>query len=148
MSETFSLATLSTKAVLVYQNGIQLIHDKDYTFNTDGFVVISATKVKDDLIEIYEFGNTDGCYVPPTPSKLGLYPVFHPAIIDDNTYLTTTKVIQGHDGSKTVAHDDYRDALLLELEKRIYNNIKVTYDTTRLDVNDFVPGIRQRYKVY
>ena len=141
LSETFSLATLSSKAVLVYQNGIQLIHNKDYTFNTDGFVVISATKVKDDLIEIYEFGNTDGCYVPPTPSKLGLYPVFYPAIINDNTYLTTTKVIQGHDGSKTVAYDDYRDELLLELEKRIYNNIKVKYDTTRLDVNDFIPGI-------
>ena len=117
LSETFSLATLSTKAVLVYQNGIQLIHDKDYTFNTDGFVVISATKVKDDLIEIYEYGNTDGCYVPPTPSKLGLYPVFYPAIINDNTYLTTTKVIQGHDGSKTVAYDDYRDELLLELDE-------------------------------
>tara|TARA_R110000851_G_scaffold76814_3_gene169042 strand:+ start:16317 stop:31109 length:14793 start_codon:yes stop_codon:yes gene_type:complete len=146
LSEVYSLSSLSSKAVLVYQNGVQLIHNKDYTFNTDGFVVITATKVKDDLIEIYEFENTDGCYVPPTPTKLGLYPSYYPAIIDDTTYQTTTRVIQGHDGSKVVAYMDYRDQLLLELEKRIYNNIKVTYDTTRLDIHDFIPSINRDTK--
>ena len=140
LSNVFSLDTLSKKAVLVYQNGIQLVHNKDYTFNTDGFVVITATKVKDDLIEIYEYENTDGCYVPPTPSKLGLYPAYYPTVINDNSYQTTTKVIQGHDGSLTVAYLDYRDELLLELEKRIYNNIKVKYDATRLDIHDFIQG--------
>ena len=140
LSEKFSLDTLSSKALLVYQNGTQLIHNKDYTFNLDGFVVITATKAKDDLIEIYEFGNTDGCYVPSTPSKLGLFPTFYPTLISDSTYQTATNIIQGHDGSKTVAYNDYRDDLLLDLEKRIFNNIKAKYDTTRLDINDFVPG--------
>ena len=46
----------------------------------------------------------------------------------DDTYITPTKVIQGHDGSIVVAYDDYRDELLMELEKRIYNNIKTEYD--------------------
>ena len=35
---------------------------------------------------------------------------------------------QGHDGSIFKAYGDYRDDLILELEKRIYNNIKVQYD--------------------
>ena len=125
MSETFSLATLSTKAVLVYKNGIQLIHNKDYTFNTDGFAVITATKVKDDLIEIYEYENTDGSFVAPTPTKLGLYPKYYPELTIDDTVLAATSFIQGHDGSRFVAFNDYRDDLLLELEKRIFNNIKI-----------------------
>jgi len=146
LSKAHSLSSLSSEAVLIYKNGIQLIHNKDYTFNTDGFAVITATKAKDDLIEIYEYENTDGSYIPPTPSKLGLYPTYYPEIIDDSTYQTTTRVIQGHDGSKTIAYMDYRDQLLLELEKRIFNNIKATYDTTRLDIHDYIPSIRRDTK--
>ena len=62
LSNVFSLSSLSSKAVLIYQNGVQLIHNKDYTFNTDGFVIITATKARDDLIEIYEYESTDGSY--------------------------------------------------------------------------------------
>ncbi len=51
-----------------------------------------------------------------------------------------TVVIQGHDGSITVAFDDYRDDLILELEKRIFNNIKVEYDTNVFDIFNIVPG--------
>jgi hypothetical protein len=39
-------------------------------------------------------------------------------------------VIRKHDGSIIKAYGDERDDLILELEKRIYNNIKVTYDST------------------
>ena len=42
----------------------------------------------------------------------------------DSTYSTPTMVIQGHDGSITPAFGDFRDDLLLEFERRIYNNIK------------------------
>ena len=48
-----------------------------------------------------------------------------------------TKIIIGHDGSSTIAFNDYRDNLLLDLEKRIYNNIKIEYDTDKLDIHDF-----------
>ena len=37
--------------------------------------------------------------------------------IVDNTLLVDTTIIIGHDGSKTVAYNDYRDDLILELEK-------------------------------
>ena len=54
---------------------------------------------------------------PPTPSKLGLYPLYEPQIIVDTTYSTSTKVIQGHDGSKTVAYDDFRDGVVTGIRK-------------------------------
>lgn len=141
LNSIFDLSTPSRLAVQVYQNGVQLVHGKDYTFNSEGFCVVTATKSIGDIIEIYEYETTNGSYVPPTPTKLGLYPAYEPQIFIDNTYQTPTKIIQGHDGSRTVAYNDFRDGLILELEKRIYNNIKVAYDTTLVDVHSFVPGI-------
>ena len=140
LSETFLLTEQSRKAVQVYKNGVQLIYGKDYTFNTDGFCIITAVKEIDDRIEIYEYENTNGSYVPPTPTKLGLYPKYEPEIYVDDTYQTPTKIIQGHDGSRVVAYNDFRDELILELEKRIYNNLKVEYDVNLFDIHDIVGG--------
>jgi len=153
LSETFVLTEQTRKAVQVYQNGLQLTYGKDYTFNADGFCVITATKELDDLIEIYEYETTNGSFVPPTPTKLGLYPKYEPVLYTDNTYQTfydnegtpldgsgPRAVIQGHDGSITIAYNDFRDNLILELEKRIYNNIKVEYNTDLFDIHDFVGG--------
>ena len=140
ISATFSLSTPSRLAVQVYLNDVQLVHGKDYTFNTDGYVLVTATKQPDDIIEIYEYETTNGSYVPPTPSKLGLFPAYEPVKYLDNTYQTPRNIIQGHDGSKVAAFDDYRDDLLLELERRIYNNIKVAYDATLLDIHDLAGG--------
>ena len=49
-------------------------------------------------------------------------------------------VIQGHDGSIIIAFNDYRDELVLELESRIYNNLKVEYDPAILDISTLLPG--------
>lgn len=49
-------------------------------------------------------------------------------------------VIEGHDGSITVAFNDYRDHLLLELEKRIFNNLKIKYDPEIWNIFRYVPG--------
>ena len=61
---------------------------------------------------------------------------FTPEKFFDDTYITSTTVIRKHDGSIIKAYGDERDDLILELEKRIYNNIKVTYDPTLLDIHD------------
>ena len=140
LSSAFSLDTPTPRAVLVYKNGVQLLHNKDYTFDDNGFCVITATKEVDDIIEIYEYESTDGSFVPATPTKLGMYPLYRPQIYVDNTYGNPVRVIQGHDGSRTVAYNDFRDDLLLELEKRIFNNIKVKYDTNIFDIHDLVPS--------
>lgn len=136
----FDLTTLSRKAVLVYLNEQLLLVGKDYTFINDSFVRILTPITTGDKLKIAQYENSLGCCVPPTPTKLGLYPKFEPKIFIDNTYQTPTKVIQGHDGSITVAFDDFRDNLLLELEYRIYNNIKKDYDSSLFDVNDFISG--------
>jgi hypothetical protein len=213
---------LGNKAVSVYRNGKQLIYGQDYTFNTEGFVDFFGFKKVDDIIEICEYDNTNGSYIPPTPTKLGLYPKYIPEIFIDNTnnsFITEENkgpykfyglqknepndedilgwfyplyldydlacisdennecviitfaglnrvfympksdqnkgaqdsiyfdewnegnvYIQGHDGSLVYAYKDFRDELILEIEKRIYNNIKINYDTNLFDINEIIPG--------
>ena len=143
LTEKFDLENLSSKAVTVYLNQEQLIHGKDYIFTEEGFVRITAEKTLDDLVEIFEYTTTDGSYVPQTPTKLGLYPAFEPVKYTDTTYREPMDVIQGHDGSIIKAFNDYRDDLILELEKRIYNNIKIRYNTDIFDINNFVKGINR-----
>ena len=218
LSQNFDLTNLSNKSVLVYLNGTQLVFNRDYNFNTDGYVLINSYQEEGDVIDIYEYETTNGSFVPETPTKLGLYPKYEPEITIDDTYLTSEPtvngpfkiygelnnnqnqrgwfypvyiskrsaeladtanssvllqfkglnrliyapanvvslaaqdniqydeypigiaMIRGHDGSYIKAYKDFRDNLLLELENRIYNNIKATYNTDIIDIHDFIGG--------
>jgi len=146
LTNVFSLDTLSSKAVGVYHTSnkvkVQLVYGRDYTFNSQGFIEITSAVnlINGDIITTIEYDSTDGCYVPATPSKLGMYPAYIPQIYLDTTFLNPINVIQGHDGSIIAAYNDYRDQLILELETRIYNNIKVKYDPTIFDITDTIPG--------
>ncbi len=140
LTNAFNLKELSNKAVNIYLNEQQLVHGRDYHFGDDIFFEILVDLAEGDVIEAFEYETTDGSFCPATPSKLGLYPAFEPQMYIDDTYLEPTKVIQGHDGSITVAFNDYRDDLILELETRIFNNIKVTYDPAIFDIYDIIPG--------
>jgi hypothetical protein len=146
---TFDPTVLSRRSVLVYLKDTsdgtyrQLVRDIDFTFATDISSIVIADHV--DLLyttqfDIVDCTNTTECYVPETPTKLGLYPKFIPTIMMDDTYRVPTQVIQGHDGSLTPAFGDYRDQLLMELELRIYNNIKISYDDTLLEIFNTIPG--------
>lgn len=139
----FSLKKLSDQAVIIYLNNNQLLYSQDYEFVNDNFVRIKATIATGDDLRIVQYKTTDGCYIPPTPTKLGIYPLFEPKIYVDDTYQTPTTVIQGHDGSIVIAFNDFRDDLILELEKRIFNNIKVSYDLSVFDVYDFISGYQR-----
>ena len=83
-------------------------------------------------------------FIPPTFAKLGVAPAFVPKSYVDDTGTRTVVVIEGHDGSKTVAFEssitgtgsvlsytitDYRDKALLELENRIYGHIQSEFVT-------------------
>ena len=226
LTRTINFEELNEKAVLIYLDDQQLIKDKDYTISTDGFMQLIKKVVGGEKLKIYEFETTDGCWIPPTPTKLGLYPKFEPQIYSDDTYISdaadsagpfkiygideeTTKgyknklgwfypvfteevaaqgydkqqggtglahthkfkgdnrvfympntsmshatfdtndfpewpsnraVIQGHDGSIWRCFGDFRDKLLLDLEKRIYNNLKQEYAENIVDIADFVPS--------
>ena len=69
-----------------------------------------------------------------------MYPKYTPETFTDTTYLTDTAVIRKHDGSIIKAYGDERDDLILELEKRIYNNIKVAHDPTLINIYDVSPS--------
>ena len=153
LSDNFTLDTLSKKAVYVYLNGLHLIRDKDYTFDGEGYIEIIADIAEDDVIRVYEYESTDGSLIPATPTKLGIWPAYEPKIYKDTSLITPRWMIQGHDGSQTLAYGDYdrteagyfvtedfRDRLLLELEYRIFNNIKIKYDPSVFDIHDFIPG--------
>lgn len=140
LSRPFTLDDSSDQAVLVYKNSEQLVYGADYDFNSEGFVILKADIARGDTVTISEYENTLGSFVPQTPTKLGLYPKFVPTKTIDDTYLETRDVIVGHDGSRVFAFKDYRDNLLLELERRIYNNIKVDYNTDLFDLYDYIPG--------
>ena len=143
----FNLTSLSHRSVIVYHTDtlgtvIQLLYGVDYEFDLyDSSVIIKFPLTKGDVITVDDYTSTSGCYVPPTPTKLGLYPKFEPRIYFDDTYVgEPKKVIQGHDGSIMLAYNDYRDEIILEYERRVYNNIKVNYNPELVDINKILPG--------
>ena len=139
LSQAFNLSELSRRAVYVYRNNVQLLHGRDYTFNsTFGFITISIDIAEGDEIQIREYVSTASSFLPPTPTSMGLYKKYTPKKFLDNTYQEPRDVIQGHDGSITKAYGDFRDDLLLELEFRIYNNIKIEYDYDLFDIDNVV----------
>lgn len=151
ITSIFQDKVVQNKAVMVYLtrtiNGVTttelLVKDRDYYFDQTRPAITfydTFTLLYEDKITIVEYSDTDGSYVPETPSKLGLYPKFVPEIFVDNTYREPVSVIQGHDGSITPCFGDYRDSFLLELERRIYNNIKAQYNQANFNLYDYVPG--------
>ena len=145
LSAPFSLDKLSNKAVGIYQthNGVttQLVYGRDYTFSSTFVVINDSVKLYNgDVITTYEYDSTDGCFTPETPTKMGMWPAFVPQIYTDTTLIYPQKMIQGHDGSLVLAYGDYRDDLILELEKRIFNNIKVRYNPEIFDIADVIPN--------
>lgn len=130
------------RAILVYLNDQQLIGDGiEYSVADDGpRVTILVPLNIGDVVTIREYTTTFGNFVPSTPTKLGLYPSYVPEIFIDDSYVQPTPVIRGHDGSITVAYGDIRDQVLLEFEKRVYNNLKVERNPIPLQYTDVVPG--------
>ena len=125
----------------VYVNDAILTRDLEYTVATDGpRINILIDLVIGDKIVIQEYSATYGTYVPNTPSKMGLYPAWRPAIIPVKTSSGEQLVILGHDGSQTPIFGDIRDEVLLEFETRIYNNLKLDNNPVPLDLVDAIPG--------
>ena len=147
LTSVFDNTKLSLRAVLIYRTNlqgqtIQLLHGSEYAFDpVDSSVLIKIDLEKGDVITVSEYTSTEGCFVPPTPTKLGLYPKFEPRIYLDDTFAEEPQnVIQGHDGSIMLAFNDYRDDIILEFERRVYNNIKVNYNQELFDLNSVLPG--------
>lgn len=142
---TYNLVGLTqgeVRAYLVYHNTNLLYNNHDCVINGDFLELRSHVKLAaDDTIVVRIYRDTVGSYIPETPTKLGMYPSYRPSkIIDDTLGIGGGYVIQGHDGSLTPAFNDIRDQVLLEFEKRIYNNLKVLYNPAVFDLHSIMPG--------
>ena len=136
----YDFSKASNQSILVYLNNELLLKDYDYTVLTDSAAVtINRSLALNDEIMFHEYSDTTGSCIPNTPTKMGLYNKYKPEKFADDTYFRTTFVIRGHDGSITPAFDDIRDEVLLEFEKRIYNNIKIDSEIP-LQFHDIQPG--------
>lgn len=141
MEQLFNPLKNTSRSVLVYINGIQAVLGKDYTFNaTRPAIELVNEPALGTEIKIVDYPNTAGSYIPSTPSKMGLYPKYEPVKFIDDTYATPTEFIQGHDGSLTKSYGSVVDDIILELEKRIYNNIKATYKHDVFNIHECQPG--------
>lgn len=137
---SYDLKNANYSAILVYLDDVQLVRGVNYLVADDGPRITVLTDLAiGQKLKIREYTDTSGSFVPATPTKLGLYPSYIPEIYVDTTYVTPAKMIRGHDGSLTVAFDDGLDDVLLEFEKRIYNNLKVS-DSPPLLISDVMPG--------
>ena len=156
LTKVYDYATANYNGVLVYLNrkidgvvrNIQLLNDIDYQVSsTEKSLTISKYLLPNDVLTIKEYSQTYGSYVPNTPTKLGLYPSYIPEVFKDNSFITPTYFIRGHDGSYTKLYGDYnegyledfRDRVLFEFENRIYNNLKVKAKIP-LEYDDIFPG--------
>jgi hypothetical protein len=147
--QTYDFTSANYRGLLVYltrpvnQNSetVLLTRGIDYVVSPDSpqFTIILPL-VTGDTITVREYATTVGNFVPNTPTKLGLYPKYLPQIFVDPNYVDPTVVIQGHDGSITVAFNDIRDEILLEFETRIYNNLKTDDNPVPLTAQDVIPG--------
>ena len=139
--QTYSYTESNYQGLLVYLNNVLLTRDHDYVVSIDSpLLTITIPLRVGDVVTINEYTDTAGNFVPNTPTKLGLYPKYRPEIFLDEDYVNPTPVIQGHDGSITVAFGDIRDQVLLEFETRIYNNLKNDGNPPPLVAADVIPG--------
>jgi hypothetical protein len=156
LSKIYNYDTANYNGILVYltrtTSGIttttQLIRDVDYTVSsTNPSLTVETDLLPGDQISINEYNQTYGSYCPNTPTKLGLYPSTIPQVILDSNYVTPTYFIVGHDGSYNKLYGDYidgqlidfRDQVLLEFEKRVYNNLKLS-NVIPINESDVIPG--------
>jgi hypothetical protein len=141
LTQVYNYTSANYQALLVYINDRLLTRNTEYVVSTDAPVItILIPLAVGDVVTIQEYEATFGSYVPNTPTKLGLYPAYVPEIFLDETYVTPTFVIRGHDGSITRAFSDFRDQLLLEFETRVYNNLKLDGNPVPLTSAEVIPG--------
>lgn len=139
--QTYSYTSSNYLGMNVYLNDQILLRGSQYVVSSDGPRITVLVELSlGDVLTIREFTTTAGSFVPNTPSKMGLYPLWKPEIQTVKTSAGTQTVIVGHDGSQTVTFGDVRDDVLLEFEKRIYNNFKLDNNPVPLSIFEVLPG--------
>ena len=92
------------------------------------------TTSENTIEEVYFKGLNKVFYIP---SDIGSFATLNDTE-DFEFFPNVRPFIIGHDGSQILCYLDYRDKLAIELEKRIYNNIKVDYNDNDIDVEAYL----------
>ena len=96
-------------------------------------------------------GNQLPTFIPATPSYLGVYPIFQPALMSEEVQTTggrtTVWFLRGHDGSISQIEDGTTAAVCLALEERIFNSIPATVRDRERPVVDFDATHGDQYRV-
>lgn len=131
------LTTVDTDAynnfLYIYDDGELLVENVDYTVSIDSGVSITITALRDMTeLKVRIYNDPVQLSIPSTPSKMGMYQLYVPEIILDNTYVGGRYVLRGHDGSITPIYGepgnlDMRDILSLEFERRIFNGASAKF---------------------
>ena len=139
--QVYDFTSANYLGLCVYINDVLLERKRDYTVSLTGpTITILVTLNLGDVITINEYNATYGNFVPNTPTKMGLYPDWQPAVVTLVTSDGTGSFIQGHDGSLTPVFGDIRDAVLLEFETRIYSNLKLDGNPVPMTLENVLPG--------
>ena len=136
-------------ALLIYKNNTLLCIDECYeivNYNPITVKLLSATVQSGDVITSKLYNEQrDSAQCPPTPSTMGLYPLFYPQVVVDSTFQNSVNVLIGHDGSRTALWGDRRDEILLDFERRIYNSAKADFRSANalppLNIYAVKPGV-------
>ncbi len=158
LTQVYNFGSANYNGVLVYLYRTvggtvvekQLVKGYEYTISEDSpSLTVTINLLAGDRIVIKEYNQTYGSYVPNTPTKLGIYPAFEPNVVLDSDYMNPTYFVKGHDGSYTKLYGDYdpafgvltdfRDQALLEFERRVYNNLKLS-TSVPIERYEVVPG--------
>ena len=143
--------------VLVFFKGVNdtnerlLLLDQDYSISDTNPIEITILKdsitlqVGDAITTRLYDKDRDSAQCPPTPSTLGMYPLYLPRKENDTSYQTPVEVIVGHDGSRTPTTGSQQDDILLEFEKRLYNSCQKEFrDANSLPIYNVI-DIRSGY---
>lgn len=121
-----------------------------YTSNLDAKVWLYDAMKAINLAKNNQFPFTyntiSDSYIPATPSRLGLYPVFKPEKFVDLTLKEPIFVIQGHDGSIMPAYNDFRDDVILEFENFIYDSIPDSYKGENEKLYEILKAVTTPYQ--
>jgi hypothetical protein len=124
-------------SIYIYKNGELLLQGIDYEVVNLNPIQIRFEEIPltgDDILARLYTASAPA-HIPATPAKLGITQATPPRIEVDNTYRTPTEMIVGHDGSRTPTFGDFRDDILLEFEKRVYNGLQERF------LDEYLPAV-------
>ena len=87
-------------------------------------------------------------FIPPTPSFVGVYPLFAPEIISQGVVgADDVWFVRGHDGSLTQGQNETVARVMLALEQRIFDSVPASIRNRERPLSDFQVAYGDEFRV-